>query len=136
MPQDGQPDVVVFMTDQLNPRTLGCAGDPVIKTPHIDSLADEGVCFDAAYSVCPVCMPARDSFISGLYPHNHGFWSNYTDRRFPAELATVFNDVRRAGYLTAHALGCARRVLLDVRPGPRPHASERAGGVSLGRAGI
>lgn len=101
MPQNDQPDVVVFLTDQLNPRTLGCAGDPVIRTPHIDRLAQEGVCFDAAYSVCPVCMPARGSFISGLYPHNHGLWSNYTDRRFPPELATVFNDIRNAGYLTA-----------------------------------
>jgi len=96
-----QPDVVIFLTDQFNPRTLGCAGDPVVKTPHIDSLADEGVCFGAAYSVSPVCMPARDSFISGLYPHNHGFWSNYTDRTFPPDLATVFNDIRKAGYLTA-----------------------------------
>ena len=96
-----RPDIVVFLTDQFNPRTLGCAGDPVIQTPHIDSLADEGVFFDAAYSVCPVCMPARGSLVSGLYPHNHGFWSNYTERAFPAELATVFNDIRGAGYLTA-----------------------------------
>jgi len=101
VPSSNRPDVLILLTDQLSPRTLGCAGDPVVKTPHIDSLASEGVYFSAAYSVCPVCMPARDSLISGLYPHNHGFWFNYTEPIFPAELATIFKNIRNAGYLTA-----------------------------------
>lgn len=96
-----RPDVLILMADQLNPTCLGCAGDPVVRTPHIDALAAEGVCFDAAYTVCPVCMPARGSFVSGLYPHNHQFWTNFTDQRFPADLCPHFRDMQQAGYATA-----------------------------------
>ena len=97
-----RPDVLILMTDQFNPRCAGYAGDPVIHTPNIDSLAVEGVSFDCAYTVCPVCMPARGSFISGLYPHNHGFWTNFLGMEFPREEGAMFRDIRDAGYCTAH----------------------------------
>jgi len=102
MSTDNRPDVLILMTDQLNPHCLGYAGDPVIKTPNIDELAREGTSFNKAYTVCPVCMPARCSIISGLYPHNHGFWTNFTDHVFPTELGSMFRDIRHAGYRTAH----------------------------------
>ncbi len=101
MPGVDRPDVLILMTDQLNPYCLGCAGDRTVRTPHIDRLAAEGTRFNAAYTVSPVCMPARASFLSGLYPHNHQFWRNYTDRVFPEELAVMFRDIRDAGYFTA-----------------------------------
>jgi arylsulfatase len=96
-----QPDVLILMTDQHNPHCLGYAGDPIVQTPNIDHLAAEGMAFDNAYTVCPVCMPARGCFISGLYPHNHLLWRNYTDKTFPEELAVMFRDIRNAGYYTA-----------------------------------
>lgn len=72
-----------------------------VRTPNIDVLALEGVRFSAAYTQSPVCMPARCSLASGLYPHNHGFWMNFTGRLFPAEQITMFRDIRNAGYSTA-----------------------------------
>jgi len=100
MPQ--QPDILILMTDQHNPYCLGCAGDALIWTPNIDALAAEGGFFNHAYTVCPVCMPARCSAVSGLYPHNHGFWMNFTEPPFPVERITFFRDLRAAGYRTAH----------------------------------
>ncbi|MEZ4865039.1 MAG: sulfatase-like hydrolase/transferase [Caldilineaceae bacterium] len=96
-----KPDVLLILTDQWNPRMMGCAGDPVVRTPHLDALAAEGVLFRRAYTQSPVCMPARCSLASGRYPHNHGFWMNFTGRKFPAEEITLFRDIQRAGYTTA-----------------------------------
>ena len=95
------PDVLLILTDQWNPRMLGCAGHAQVRTPNLDALAGEGIHLDAAYTQSPVCMPARGSLASGLYPHNHGFWSNFAGRKFPAEQITLFRDLQRAGYRTA-----------------------------------
>jgi arylsulfatase A-like enzyme len=81
---------------------MGCAGDPVIQTPNLDALAAEGMRFENAHTVSPVCMPARGSMVSGWYPHNHGFWMNFTGQKFPPEHATMFRDMQRAGYRTGH----------------------------------
>jgi arylsulfatase A-like enzyme len=96
-----RPDVLLILVDQWNPRMLGCAGDTQARTPHIDSLAASGVLFTRAYTQSPVCMPARCSLASGLYPHNHGRWNNFTGAEFPAEQITLFRDIRSAGYSTA-----------------------------------
>ena len=65
------PNIVLFLTDQLRRDSLGCYGNEICRTPHIDRLAREGVQFDQAYTTSPVCSPARASLLSGLYPHNH-----------------------------------------------------------------
>jgi arylsulfatase A-like enzyme len=95
-----KPDILLIMTDQFNPRCMGCAGDPVIKTPNLDRLAREGALFENCYTNSPVCMPARISLVTGRYPHEHGWWMNFVDR-FPAGQVTLFRDLRRAGYFTS-----------------------------------
>ena len=47
------------MTDQFNPRCMGCAGDPVIKTPHLDRLAREGALFENCYTNSPPLLPSQ-----------------------------------------------------------------------------
>ena len=47
-------------------------------------------------------MPARCSIVSGLYPHNHGYWMNFTEPPFPVEQIRLFQDLRTAGYRTGH----------------------------------
>ena len=98
---DRRPDILLILTDQWNARMVGYAGDAAVQTPHLDGLAAAGVTFSAAYTRSPVCMAARCSLASGLYPHNHGFWNNFTDVRFPARQITFFRDLQRAGYRTA-----------------------------------
>ncbi len=95
-----RPPMLILMPDQLRADTMGCAGHPLIQTPNMDRLAGEGVRFSNAHTVCPICMPARASFISGLYPHNHHMWTNRGE--MPRDDETCFHHLQAAGYFTAH----------------------------------
>ena len=64
------------MTDQLRRDALGCYGNSLCKTPNLDRVAATGACFENAFTVSPVCSPARASLLTGLYPHNHGVMLN------------------------------------------------------------
>ncbi len=69
-------NLLVIMADEHNPKILGCAGHPLVKTPHLDALAARGTRFDRAYTNCPICVPARASFATGRYVHDIGYWDN------------------------------------------------------------
>lgn len=69
-------NVLVIMSDEHNPKVMGCAGHPVIHTPNLDALAARGTNFAAAYTTSPVCIPARAGFACGKYIHQIGFWDN------------------------------------------------------------
>ena len=111
-----QPNVLFIMCDQLRADCLGTDAGGVgdVHTPAIDRLAREGTRFDCAYTNSPVCVPARLSLATGLYPHNHGMWSNIARRngqRLPdggsndhaldPDWPTWMAAVRDAGYRTA-----------------------------------
>ena len=58
-------NLLIIMADEHNPKVLGCAGHPHVKTPNIDRLAEGGTRFTAAYTNSPICIPARASFTTG-----------------------------------------------------------------------
>jgi len=58
-------NLLFIITDQQRFDALGCAGNPVVRTPNLDRLAREGVRFVNAYSACPVCVPARTVILTG-----------------------------------------------------------------------
>jgi choline-sulfatase len=72
----GRPNLLVILSDEHQARALGCAGHPIVKTPHLDALAARGVRFENAYTPSPICVPARASFATGLYPHQTRLWDN------------------------------------------------------------
>jgi len=74
MPND-MPNIVFIMTDNQGAWTLGCHGNPDIRTPNIDQLADGGIRFSNAYCVNSVCSPSRATFFTGLIPSQHGVHS-------------------------------------------------------------
>ena len=65
-------NVVFIMTDNQGAWTLGCYGNEDIRTPNIDSLAEDGIRFSNAYCVNSVCSPSRATFLTGLIPSQHG----------------------------------------------------------------
>jgi arylsulfatase A-like enzyme len=66
------PNVVLIMTDNHGPWTLGCYGNPDILTPHIDRLAEQGTLFEHAYANNGVCSPTRATVLTGLMLSQHG----------------------------------------------------------------
>ena len=65
-------NVVLIMTDNHGPWTLGCYGNEEIRTPHIDRLAKEGTLFTRAFANNAVCSPTRATWLTGLVPSQHG----------------------------------------------------------------
>jgi choline-sulfatase len=69
-------NVIVIMSDEHNPKVMGCSGHEIISTPNLDALAARGTRFTSAYTTSPVCVPARAAFAIGKYIHQIGFWDN------------------------------------------------------------
>ena len=94
------PNVVFVLCDDLRWDSLGVAGHPHVKTPHIDRLAAEGVYFRNAFCTTSLCSPSRASILSGLYAHAHGVVNNFTE--YPPTLDSFPLRMQRAGYDTAY----------------------------------
>lgn len=93
MPQD----ILILMTDQHRPDWVRA---PWVRTPNLNGLAAEGVSFTRCITSSPLCMPARVSFLTGMYPHNHGLWDNVGRVQDTGE--TYLHPLRAAGYRTCH----------------------------------
>jgi choline-sulfatase len=70
------PNFLIIMSDQHAPQFSGVYGHSLVETPNLDKIAEQGVVFDNAYTTCPLCVPARMSFMTGKYIHNIGLWDN------------------------------------------------------------
>jgi len=68
MKSDERPNVVLIFADDMGYGDLSCFGHPVIQTPNIDQMADEGIRFTSFYSAASVCTPSRAALLTGRYP--------------------------------------------------------------------
>jgi arylsulfatase A-like enzyme len=94
-----RPNILLICDDQHNANKLGCAGDPLVKTPHLDRLAARGTRFTQAYSNHMVCAPSRVSMVTGQYVHSHGYFANSGPH--PGRPVWMTSHLRRHGYQTA-----------------------------------
>ena len=99
MSKSARPNFLLFITDQHRADFLGCYGHPVLRTPHIDSIAARGTAFDKFYVASPVCMPNRSSLMTMRMPSVHGVRSNGIPLSMNA--VTFVDLLREAGYRTA-----------------------------------
>ncbi|TKG97124.1 DUF4976 domain-containing protein [Puteibacter caeruleilacunae] len=94
---DDRPNILWLVSEDNSPY-LGCYGDPIAQTPHLDQLASEGVVFDMAFSNAPVCAPSRSTIISGLYASSLGTENMRSGYNIPKDVKFFPQYLRSAGY--------------------------------------
>lgn len=97
-PAGSVPNIVLIMSDQHNPHNLGCYGDPLVRTPHLDGLAERGVLFEHTYCASPLCVPSRMTFLTGRHCCDIGVWTNSC--ALPSQIPTFAHALGAAGYET------------------------------------
>lgn len=95
-----KPNIVIVFGDQWRAQATGYAGDPNVRTPHLDRLAGESINFTHAISGFPVCSPYRGSLITGQYPMTHGVFLN--DVCLGNHAVSIAQACKQAGYQTAY----------------------------------
>ncbi|MCG8307405.1 MAG: sulfatase [Cytophagales bacterium] len=95
-----RPNVLFVLVDDQRYDVLSCAGHPIIETPAVDKLAEEGIRFTNAFVTTSICAASRASIFTGLYEYKH----NYTFGKAPLKKELVVNSypylLRQAGYNT------------------------------------
>ena len=95
-----KPNILFFLVDDQRNDTLGCAGHPIIKTPTIDRLAEEGVRFQNMFVTTSICWVSRSSILTGLVARSFGEPTR-PDQVKPEALGALYPDLlRQAGYRT------------------------------------
>jgi arylsulfatase A-like enzyme len=100
-----KPNILLISSDQHRGDSLGCAGHPCVRTPHLDQLAYEGMRFINAYVDAPVCIPARTTMITGIQSHIYGCPQFKADYRLQRDRRDFLGSLMtEAGYQT-HLVG-------------------------------
>lgn len=102
---DERPNIVVFLADDLGWGDLGCYGHPLIKTPHLDAFAAQGLRLTQCYAASAVCSPSRSAILTGRTPYRNGVFTWIPEgrdihlRRSEITIAKLLHD---QGYATCH----------------------------------
>lgn len=125
--KESQPNILYIMADQMAAPVLKLH-DPSspIQTPNIDSLAEDGVVFDSAYTNSPLCAPSRFCMVTGQLPHKIGSYDNAS--LLGSDIPTYAHYLRAEGYETTLAgkmhfigpdqlHGYENRITTDIYPG-------------------
>ena len=94
-----RPNILFIMVDEMRWDAMSCERHPLVATPNLDRLAKQGVRFSNAYTVAPVCSPARATAFTGRYADVHGVTGNGV----PAHPGEIFlpSILKHYGYHTA-----------------------------------
>jgi arylsulfatase A-like enzyme len=108
-PEPSQPNILIILSDDQGYADLGVQGSKDIPTPHIDSLAHNGVRFTAGYVSSPMCSPSRAGLITGRSQSRFGHDVNWhpewpvdpnDTRGLPLTEKTIGDQLKAAGYHT------------------------------------
>ncbi len=98
-------NILWIIAEDLSP-DLGCYGNRLVHTPHIDRLASEGAMFNAAFCTAPVCSATRSALMTGMYQTSIGAHHHRSHRddgyRLPEGVGFLCDIFRDAGYFTAN----------------------------------
>ncbi|WP_296460995.1 sulfatase [Rubinisphaera sp.] len=103
-----RPNFIILLADDLGYGELGCQGNPQIPTPHIDSIAQEGVRFTNGYVSASYCSPSRAGLMTGRYQSRFGYETNPVGAvnedpnvGLPRMEVTLADRLKAAGYRTS-----------------------------------
>lgn len=110
-----KPNIILIMADDLGYAGVGCYGQKLIQTPHIDQMAKEGIRFTDFYAANTVCIPSRVGLLLGQHPGHAPIRDNFTphlkdfsgymedlpEDLWPPKVETLGQIMKRAGYKTA-----------------------------------
>lgn len=99
--KEKRPNIILMMADDLGWGDTGFNGNTIIKTPHLDKMAEEGVVLSHFYSVGPVCSPTRASFLTGRHYYRMGVFTA-NKGHLPNEEFTIARMLKNEGYVTGH----------------------------------
>lgn len=113
-PPVSRPNFLLIITDQHRADHVGAYGNTLVRTPHIDTLAQHGWRANNMHVATPICMPNRASLMTGRYPSVHGARHN----GIPLSLrsATFVNTLREAGYSTRQIGKIHLQNMTDIPP--------------------
>jgi arylsulfatase A-like enzyme len=92
-----RPNILLLLNDHQAYYRHGWDGGPRPQRPHFDRLAAGGVSFSRAYTACPLCMPARRTILTGVFPHRHRLLNN-DEPQVPAPYELYFRRLAEQGY--------------------------------------
>ena len=118
-----KPHIVFIEVDDLAYTHVGAFGSKTASTPNIDSLAKRGVLFKNAVCQGMMCGPSRNGLMTGLYPHNLGFYRNGQMKQLPQDVWTLPKALQRSGYYTAW-IGKSHIRPFEARANPRAMETE------------
>ena len=90
------PNIVILTNDHQAHYRHGWDRGPRPQTPNFDRLAAQGIRFDRSYCAVPLCGPSRRTLLTGLYPHNHRNYYNYSNSPYDHEI--YLSNLAQAGY--------------------------------------
>ena len=106
--QNKQPNIILIIADDLGYGETECQGNPQIPTPHIDSLAEQGVRFTDGYVTGPFCSASRAAIMTGRYQTRFGYEKNPIGHKnedprigVPSGEWTIAEQLQRSGYTTS-----------------------------------
>ena len=100
-----RPNIIFLLADDMGYGDLGCFGSPVIQSPNLDRLAEEGIRLNQCYAASPNCSPARTGILTGRHPYRVGMYdfARFKPLHIPVEETTVAEQLQAAGYATMFA---------------------------------
>lgn len=105
---------LLIITDQQRADHVGCYGNDVVQTPHLDALANEGWRAGNMHVATPICMPNRASLMTGRYPSTHG--ARHNGISLSLRSSTFVDTLRQAGYRTALVGKAHLQNMTDIAP--------------------
>jgi arylsulfatase A-like enzyme len=101
-----QPNIIFLVTDDQRADTMGCAGNPIIQTPNMDALANNGVRFKNAFVTTSICASSRASIFTGQWTRRHGI----------IDFRTHFSESQagyRIGFIGKYGVGAKKDLPID-----------------------